>query len=107
MFTDPPDVDLKWDSATNVLTCKATGNPNTYTFDSIKQYVERTVVRTYNPEKSQDTASVSLGTVDYQDTGRYECYVSNTIKNRSKAEIKIQAKGIYPIFCSFGRICSF
>ncbi|XP_053400066.1 carcinoembryonic antigen-related cell adhesion molecule 5-like isoform X2 [Mercenaria mercenaria] len=97
-----PDVTLSWKKNENTLICRATGVPNDYTFSKIQQKVEDVLVKRHDVTVSGDTATLNLKDKDYQDTGKYECFVDNGIihyetknKTRNKTtQIEVEDKPV-------------
>ncbi|KAL5020495.1 hypothetical protein ScPMuIL_003387 [Solemya velum] len=85
-----PDVeitslDLEVDSLSEInLSCKASGNPDQYTFHQWKHYGPHgdTEIRTLDGLDSGDKSNLTLPTpISYQDSGYYECAVDNRVPN--------------------------
>ncbi|XP_052768832.1 protein turtle-like isoform X1 [Mya arenaria] len=99
----PDDVALSFNNSTGVLKCSATGVPN-FTFYAITQTVSNTFVRHLPLNVSDKTATVYVGTLDYQRTGNYSCTVQNGITSYSKnkinqtaaLDVSIKDKPIFP-----------
>ena len=97
---DAPTVALKWDSDSSKLTCSATGFPDTYTFEAIRQVVNDITVRELSPVKEDgSSAYVVLDNLTFEDTGEYQCYVNNGIEHyntnslNQTADTQVDVKG--------------
>ncbi|XP_060064032.1 hemicentin-1-like [Ylistrum balloti] len=83
-----PDVTLLAQNSTEdvrslVMTCNASGVPNSYTFGNWVHKYDNTLIRTLTGDEKTQGRTLTLDTVSYQDIGTYTCQVQNSITGRN------------------------